>query len=120
MSKKKTAPPPTSWQANGTFSVTSPKAMPPAEWTAKLQEKIKQAWIPPLSAPAGLSCNAKVRLAADGTITQIAVFSPCKENPLFSSAIESALKTASPLPVPPQSAQNFNVFIFTFKFETAR
>jgi colicin import membrane protein len=69
-------------------------------WAAQITEKIRLAWVRPLSAKAGLVCVVHVTQSPDGVVQKAEVKS-CNGDEGVRQSIQDAAFAASPLPPPP-------------------
>ncbi|MDT8406224.1 MAG: cell envelope integrity protein TolA, partial [Methylococcales bacterium] len=84
----------------------------------RINDKVKGAWIRPITSRKGLVCKIRVRLLPDGTVISVRTVDSSGDV-LFDRSAENAVKKASPLPFPstPELVQEFREFNFNFKPE---
>ena len=78
--------------------------------------KVNRSWIRPASAVYGAKCRIRVRLLSDGSVIEAKTIASSGDE-LFDRSAESAVRNASPLPVPTDIelfAKTFRSFTFTF------
>lgn len=70
-----------------------------AELEGLIRQRVTRNWIRPASAPDGLNCLVRVRLAPGGEVLAVSVVKS-SGNALFDRSVENAVYKAAPLPVP--------------------
>lgn len=84
-----------------------------------IQREVFGAWTRPINATPGLKCAIQVKMLPSGDVMD-AVVIQSSGDPIFDRSAESAVRKASPLPVPQDKElfnSNFRVFSFIFKPE---
>lgn len=85
-----------------------------------IQEQVSGNWRKPLDWPLGGVCEVQVRLVPGGEVVSAEVVTGCG-NAVFDRSVETAVKRASPLPVPADAAlfdRHFRQFTFVFRDES--
>lgn len=70
-----------------------------ADLEGLIRERVTRNWIRPASAPDGLNCLVRVRLAPGGEVLAVSIVKS-SGNTLFDRSVENAVFKAAPLPVP--------------------
>jgi len=70
-----------------------------AELEGLIRQRVTRNWNRPASAPDGLNCLVRVRLAAGGEVLAVSIVKS-SGNELFDRSVENAVYKAAPLPVP--------------------
>ena len=83
-----------------------------------IKQVVSRNWIQPPGVPLGLSCVVRVNLIPGGDVISARVITS-SGNAIFDRSAETAVRKASPLPVPsdPYILDQFRNFTFTFKPE---
>lgn len=81
-----------------------------------IKPRVEGLWLKPPAARAGLSCIIQVRTLADGTVVEARV-TKSSGDAAFDRSAESAVKKASPLPMPSDSKVAAELRSFTFRFD---
>lgn len=88
------------------------------KYTAKIRAKVSNSWLQPTNFKSGSSCVVLVKLIPTGDVIDVKV-TRCKGGGIFQRSVESAVRKASPLPVPKDPAvfNEMREIEFTFKPE---
>ena len=81
-----------------------------------IRTKVLNSWVRPISATPGLKCRLKVKLLPSGDVTEVVIFASSGDL-VFDRSAESAIRRASPLPVPANREifnQRFKDLIYVF------
>ncbi|CAG1023439.1 partial Tol-Pal system protein TolA, partial [Patescibacteria group bacterium] len=84
-----------------------------------IMRKVENAWLRPADVAGKLECTIEVKLTSDGTVMSVRITRP-SGNEIFDRSAESAVRKASPLPVPKDKDlfnEKFRTFSFRFKPE---
>jgi colicin import membrane protein len=84
-----------------------------AEYTQKIQRKVGGRWIQPPDSSGHIKCTVSVLLSSSGEVLDANVIS-CNDD-IATTSVENAVRSASPLPVPPDK-DLFNSKFKRFKF----
>ena len=79
-----------------------------------IKKKVENNWIRPLSAGSGLKCTIRVKLLSSGEVMDTMIVTSSGDSG-FDSSAESAVKKASPLPIP-SDKELFNKDFRSFEF----
>ncbi|WP_198323350.1 cell envelope integrity protein TolA, partial [Methylococcus sp. BF19-07] len=81
-----------------------------------IKPRVEGLWLKPPAARGGLSCIIQVRTLGDGTVVEARVVKSSGDA-TFDRSAESAVKKASPLPMPSDPRVAAELRSFTFKFD---
>lgn len=84
------------------------------QYVAAIAAKVERNWIKPPSARPGLSCEVRVRQIPGGEVIDVQV-SRCTGDETFHRSVETAVRKASPLPIPQDPRLFEREIIFDFK-----
>jgi len=70
-----------------------------ADLQGLIRQRVTRNWIRPASAPDGLNCLVRVRLASGGEVLSVSIVKS-SGNALFDRSVENAVYKSAPLPVP--------------------
>lgn len=81
-----------------------------------IQRQVQRYWDPLPTIPTGLSCTVFVKLTLRGEVVDVQIIRS-SGNALFDRSVESAVRKASPIEVPPDTpvVNGFREFTFEFK-----
>lgn len=74
-----------------------------AQYVEAIRQKVERNWLRPPGTAQGLSCNVVVQLIPGGDVASVRI-SKSSGNPSFDRSVESAVRKAAPLPLPPDPA----------------
>lgn len=77
-------------------------------WVNRIKDKILNRAIVPDTVPTGTEVNVRIRILPGGDVLDIVVTR--STSPTYSAAIERAIRSAQPLPVPPANSELFPEF----------
>ncbi len=86
-----------------------------ARYQDLIRDRVERSWLRPVGLPDGLQCVLAVRLDPFGEVLEARIVRS-SGNPLFDRSAESAVKKASPLPVP-SDVTIYNRFFREFQFK---
>ncbi|MGE5616181.1 MAG: energy transducer TonB [Bacillota bacterium] len=79
------------------------------EWTERIRNKIRGKANVPDTVPTGTEIHVRLRILPGGDVLEATVTKP-SGNPAYDAAIQRAIRSAQPLPVPPADSELFPQF----------
>ncbi len=89
------------------------------KYRSLIEAQVRRQWRVPPGTKLGMSCELRVRLIPSGDVMQVQV-TKSSGNTVFDRSVETAVRMASPLPLPPPEANLFDEFrelVFPFTLE---
>ncbi|NOQ78481.1 MAG: cell envelope integrity protein TolA, partial [Gammaproteobacteria bacterium] len=83
---------------------------------ALIVQKIERNWRQPLDAPSGLVCKIEIMLLPSGNVVSVKIIES-SGNQAFDRSVETAVRKASPLPVPTDSVIFKEFEVMRLRFE---
>ena len=78
------------------------------DFKAQIKSKVESVWIKPTNFAPGSECTVSVKLIPTGDVVD-SKLSSCSGDDIFSRSVEAAVQKASPLPVPKDDPDAFNL-----------